>query len=272
MDPDRNGVFPCDFRGSRFLAVSFQGASVMKPQANFGGVRFLVPGAMLLAANAGFINAVGLGFFHSPVSHMSGAVSHLGLDVARTAWGDARATLLIIVGFLLGAVASGILIGASRLVPGRHYGTALMAEGGLLAFSTWLLATGSPWALPLASMALGLQNAMASSYCGFLIRTTHVTGTVTDIGVMIGHWIRHRAVDRWKLGFLFAVFGAFAVGGWFGALGDRRFGPMVLALPAGLTTLAGMVYWFAFHRGLVDLLADPNPVLPATSSFPNRPR
>ncbi len=252
--------------------MSYQGPSVLKPQANFSGVRFLVPGAMLLAGNAGFINAVGLGFFHAPVSHMSGAVSHLGLDLAKAAWGDAASTSLIVVGFLLGSVASGVLIGASRLVPGRRYGTALMAEGFLLALSTWLLAIGSKWALPLASTALGLQNAMASSYCGFLIRTTHVTGTVTDIGVMIGHWIRHRAIDRWKLGFLIAVFGAFAVGGLFGALGDKRFGPMVLAVPAAMTTLSGMVYWFAYHRGLVDLIADANTTLPATSSFPHRPR
>ena len=252
--------------------VSYQGASVLSPQANIGGVRFLVPGAMLLAGNAGFVNAVGLGFFHAPVSHMSGAVSHLGLDLARRSWGDAASTSLIFVGFLLGALASGVLIGASRLVPGRSYGTALMAEGFLLALSTWLLAIGSKWALPLAAAALGLQNAMASSYCGFLIRTTHVTGTVTDIGVMLGHWIRHGAVDRWKLGFLVTLLGSFGVGGLLGAWGDRRFGPMVLALPAGMTALSGMAYWFAYHRGLVDLIAEANPKLPATSSFPHRPR
>lgn len=252
--------------------MSYQGASVLKPQANFAGVRFLTPGAVLLAGNAGFVNAVGLGFFHAPVSHMSGAVSHLGLDLARAAWGDAAATLLIFTGFLLGAVTSGVLIGASRLVPGRRYGTALMAEGFLLALSTWLLAIGSKWALPLAATALGLQNAMASSYCGFLIRTTHVTGTVTDIGVMIGHWIRHRAVDRWKLGFLVLLLGSFTAGGFLGAWGDDRFGPMVLSLPAGATALAGMIYWFAYHRGLVDLIADANTSLPATSSFPHRQR
>lgn len=253
-------------------SVQFQGASVLKPQAHIGRVRYLIPGAILLAGNAGFINAVGLGFFHSPISHMSGAVSHLGLDVAQVQWADARATFSIVAGFLIGALLSGILIGAWRLIPGRQYGTALMVEGFLLALATWLMAGGSRWALPLASTALGLQNAMASSYCGFMIRTTHITGTVTDIGVMLGHWIRHRKVDHWKLRFLFTLFGSFAVGGYLGALADRRFGPMVLSLPAALTSVSGMIYWFAYHRGLVDLMADAHPILPATSSFPRQQR
>ena len=39
-------------------------------------------GAVSLATLAGFINVVVLGFFHVPVSHMSGAVSRLSSDVA----------------------------------------------------------------------------------------------------------------------------------------------------------------------------------------------
>ena len=252
--------------------MPFQGASVLKPQANIGRVRFLVPGAVLLTGNAGFINAVGLGFFHSPISHMSGAVSSLGLEVAGAGWSDARATVSIVAGFLVGAILSGVLIGAWRLIPGRQYGVALMVEGFLLALATVAMANGSRLALPLAAVALGLQNAMASSYCGFMIRTTHVTGTVTDIGVMLGHWIRHREVDLWKLRFLSVLFGAFAVGGYIGALADRRFGPMILSLPAALTAISGTVYWFAYHRGLVDLMSDANPNLPTTSSFPRQQR
>lgn len=43
-------------------------------QTVFRQVRHLLPGALLQAANAGFINAVVLGFFKTPVSHMTGAV------------------------------------------------------------------------------------------------------------------------------------------------------------------------------------------------------
>jgi uncharacterized membrane protein YoaK (UPF0700 family) len=44
-----------------------------------------------------------------------------------------------------------------------------------------------------ASAACGLQNAMVSTYSGAIIRTTHITGTVTDLGAMIGQYLRgHR--------------------------------------------------------------------------------
>jgi uncharacterized membrane protein YoaK (UPF0700 family) len=153
-------------------------------------------------------------------------------------------------------------------VPNRRYGVVMMVEGGLLAVATALLMAKHRLGLPAVAMACGIQNAMTSSYCGLVIRTTHVTGTVTDIGVMLGHWIRHRQIDGWKLGFLAVVVSAFGTGGWIGALADIRFGPGCLSLAAGAVTIAGGLFWFLTHRGLVDLVQDARPQPPRTSSFP----
>merc|ERR1719401_1610209 len=38
----------------------------------------------------------------------------------------------------------------------------------------------------LCAAACGLQNGMATSYSGAVIRTTHVTGIATDIGLICG--------------------------------------------------------------------------------------
>jgi uncharacterized membrane protein YoaK (UPF0700 family) len=119
-------------------------------------------------------------------------------------------------------------------------------------------------------MACGLQNAMSSSYCGLMIRTTHVTGIVTDIGVMAGHWIRHRQIETWKLGFLFLIVVSFGSGCWLGHLADVRFGPSCLALPAAAFIVAGAALGFAYHKGLVDLAQTSSPSLPPTASFPKR--
>ena len=148
-------------------------------------IRHLVPGAAALALNAGFLNTVALGFFQTPVSHMTGAVSHFGIHAASGQLGNAATSLSIIVGFLLGAALAGLIVGPWKLVPGRRYGVVLLIEGGLLAMAAFLMFSPSRLALPAVSMACGLQNAMTSSYCGLMIRTTHVTGIVTDIGVMI---------------------------------------------------------------------------------------
>jgi len=229
-------------------------------------VRHLLPGALLFAGLAGYVNAVAVGFFSTPVSHMTGAVSHLGVDVAEARGWDSLASFSIVLGFLAGAVAAGMTIGAKKLMPGRRYGVALICEGLLLGVATWLLLERHRLGLPLVAMACGLQNAMTSSYCGLLIRSTHITGTVTDIGVMLGHWIRHRRVEKWKLAFLSSVVGAFGVGGWLGASLDLRFGPACLAVAASGCVVAGIALWLAIENGWMrrpELVPEPR-----SASFP----
>ncbi len=229
-------------------------------------ISHLVPGALAFASTAGFINSVGLGFFRTPVSHMTGAVSRLGLDLAESRIYDATASLSIVVGFLTGAVVIGILVGAKKLMPGRRYAVAVIVEGGLVFIAMKLLIANHRLGLPLISMACGLQNAMTSSYCGLVIRTTHVSGTVTDIGVMIGHWLRHREIDKWKFGFLTAVVAFFGAGSWMGAIADRYMGPASLSLVAGgCLIMGGLLWilaqksWFTGNRQIGE---------PVTSSFP----
>ena len=144
----------------------------------------------------------------------------------------------------------------------------MIVEGCLLGVATFLFVYKQRLALPAVAMACGLQNAMSSSYCGLMIRTTHVTGMMTDIGVMIGHWIRHRQIEGWKLRFLMMVVTAFGVGCWLGQIADVRFGPAVLALPAAGFIIAGTALALAYHHGLVDLLQSGNPTPPPTGSFP----
>ena len=239
-------------------------------QSAFKQVRLLVPGAFALAGSAGFINSVALGFFHTPVSHMTGAISHFGIDTASGKWPDALSSLTIILGFVLGAALNGMIVGAWKLIPGRSYGIAMVVEGCLLGAATYLFVYKHRLALPAVSMACGLQNAMSSSYCGLMIRTTHVTGIATDIGVMIGHWLRHRQIEGWKLRFLIMIASAFGGGCWLGHLADVRFGPSCLALPAVAFIVAGTILGFAYHKGLVDLMQSSNPTPPPTGVFPKR--
>lgn len=242
----------------------------LERHAAFKQVRLLIPGAAALSLSAGYINSVALGFFHTPVSHMTGAISRFGIDTASLRWSDAISSLAIILGFVLGAVMSGVIVGAWKLIPGRSYGVAMVVEGCLLGLATYLFLSKHRLALPAVSMACGLQNAMSSSYCGLMIRTTHVTGIVTDIGVMLGHWIRHRQIETWKLRFLLLIVVMFGLGCWLGQLADARFGPSCLALPAVALIVAGAALGLAYHKGLVDLIQSAEPTPPPTASFPKR--
>ena len=199
-------------------------------------------GGFALAAVAAYINVCVLGTFHVPVSHMSGTVSWLSIDLERGDLTDLQMLALIVGPFLAGAALSGVLIGGNRLVPGRRYGVALMLEGCFLIAATLLLLNGRWAGVALAAAACGLQNAMASSYYGLIIRTTHVTGIVTDLGFMIGHWIRFREVEGWKLLLLLTLLGGFFLGGLGGAVTFRRFGAASLGFAAGGCFAAGTIY------------------------------
>jgi uncharacterized membrane protein YoaK (UPF0700 family) len=204
-----------------------------------GRIGHLLPGALVFAGTAGFINSIALGVFRSPVSHMTGAVSYLGIEMAGRHSSDAIATLSIILSFIVGAAFAGFIVGAEELAPGRRYGVALFLEGAVLVLATWVLTHGRHFGVSLIAMACGLQNATTSSYCGLMIRTTHVTGTVTDIGVMFGHWLRHRHIERRKLLFMMGVVTAFGTGVWIGALADGRWGSASLGIAATGCAVAG---------------------------------
>jgi uncharacterized membrane protein YoaK (UPF0700 family) len=51
------------------------------------------------------------------------------------------------------------------------------------------------------SIACGMQNAMTTRYSGAVVRTTHLTGMVTDVGLLLGHMARSDRDfhDLWKL-------------------------------------------------------------------------
>lgn len=170
-------------------------------------------GGPALAATAGLVNiTVLLSSYHVPVTHMTGAVTVLGKDIAAGATGDLRQILALIGGFLIGAIISGVVIGNATFRPGRRYGVALMIEGALFAIAAWRLADNDLAGITFAAMGCGLQNGMATSYLGLVLRTTHVTGIVTDLGVLLGHWLRHRHVQWWKLGLLTLLVCGFFLG------------------------------------------------------------
>jgi uncharacterized membrane protein YoaK (UPF0700 family) len=194
------------------------------------------------------VNAVLLSFFQVPVSHMSGAVSHLGVAMASRPVPEALGALTIIAAFFLGSVVSGVLVGRHTALPGRRYGVVLFIQGLSLAAAGSCLFARIAVGVPIAAFACGIQNAMSSSYYGLAMRTTHVTGMVTDLGVIVGHWLRHRRFSRWKARVLAVMTGSFLVGGVLGAVSIVWLDFRVLYIPAAGTLGAGIAYYVRAAR------------------------
>jgi uncharacterized membrane protein YoaK (UPF0700 family) len=98
-----------------------------------------------------------------------------------------------------------------------------------------LLAHRNPAGLYAAACACGLQNAMASTYSGTVVRTTHISGMFTDLGIFLGHALRGLPVDSKRLRMCVLVITGFFCGGLAGAVSFHFIGTNALLIPAVFT-------------------------------------
>jgi len=207
--------------------------------------RWVWGGAGVLAFIAGMINVVGfLGMEHQGITHLTGTASMFGVALSELRPERSLHFAGILGSFVAGAVLSGFLLADSTLRLGRRYGAALFLETLLLLLAVPLLTSQHFAGDYLASCAAGLQNAMASTYSGSVVRTTHLTGMFTDIGIALGQFFRGIRTDRDRLRFFLygIIVGSFIAGGAVGAVIFRHLGYRTLLVPAALTGLAALGY------------------------------
>ncbi|TNF36491.1 MAG: DUF1275 domain-containing protein, partial [Gammaproteobacteria bacterium] len=163
---------------------------------------------------------------------LSGTATLLGTGLLRGSLAANVHLLGVLLSFFAGAAVAGFLLHDSTLKLGRHYDTALVCESLLLLFALLLLSQDVFYGHFLASAACGLQNAMATTYSGAIIRTTHVTGIFTDLGIMLGRLLRGESLDRRKATLFLLIITGFIAGGTFGAAAYHAWQFLALALPA----------------------------------------
>ena len=200
-------------------------------------------GGVLLSLTAGMINSMALlSFANQAVTHVTGSISLLSAALVLQEWGYVYHLSLVVFFFFLGAILSGLITRGNKLMMGRRYGVALLIESALLLVAMKLFMHSSFWAQMVASMACGLQNAMVTTFSGAIIRTTHLTGLITDLGAKIGHWLRGGVMDKRRLLLYLLLLGGFIFGGASGAYLFGIMGYSTLIIPAALTGVSGFSY------------------------------
>ncbi|MBL8262060.1 MAG: DUF1275 domain-containing protein [Xanthomonadaceae bacterium] len=209
--------------------------------------RWVWVGAFVLSCIGGMVNVAGyLGFEHQAITHLTGTTTLLGDALSEAAFDKALHLGGVIVAFVLGAMLSGLIIQDSTLRLGRRYGVALTGVSLLLFASIpmlerqWILGA---WT---AAMACGLQNAMATTYSGAVIRTTHLSGMFTDLGIGLGHALRGLPLQTRRLRLSALIIAGFLSGAVLGAWLFRALAYRALAVPAVLTGVVGLAY--TVHR------------------------
>jgi uncharacterized membrane protein YoaK (UPF0700 family) len=209
-----------------------------------------------LAFVAGATNAGGFLAVGRYTSHMSGLLSSIADELVLGRVTLAIAAAGAIFAFVGGAMTTALLVnwGLRRRLHSA-YGLPLFLESvALLVFGIAGASIGvyEPLFLPLTVVILcyimGLQNAVITKISRAEIRTTHVTGLVTDIGIELGKliYINPREggrdpvlANRQKLRIHTLLVMCFFVGGFAGALGFKYVGFVsTVPLAIGLWLLA----------------------------------
>ena len=205
-------------------------------------------GGALLAGNAGLVNAVGLqSYAHQAVTHVTGTTSLFSLALAHhdiVALGNLG---LVLAAFTGGAALSGFITQNATLRLGRRYGVALLLESAMLAIAASLMRSHHVTGSYFASAACGLQNAMAGTYSGSVLRTTHLTGMFTDLGAAVGHLLRHNEVDWIRIRLCALLIGSFVIGGTVGCVLFDFYSYNTLYIPAIFTGAVAGVYTSYAH-------------------------
>lgn len=162
--------------------------------------------AITLAWVAGYTNIITLLACGTATSHVSGTASQLGRFAAERAWNPATFVFWLLATFVLGAAASSLLTELGhRRAWASVYVLPVAVEALLLGVFAlgveWhdhgFIESGWPlwWMTGVASLAMGLQNATITRISSGVVRTTHVTGVLTDLGLEAVQYVWWR-VDR----------------------------------------------------------------------------
>lgn len=152
--------------------------------------------AVLLAGVAGAVNAEGFFVFSVHTSHMTGRVALVGQGLAS---GDPALVALsgaMVLAFLFGAATAALLVDLAQGWTRARYTLALSLEVALIVGAAWVVGRpGFPRGALICGLAfaMGLQNALVTRISGAIIRTTHLTGVITDLGMELAR------VARWTL-------------------------------------------------------------------------
>ncbi len=200
----------------------------------------------LFAFSAGAVNAGALLACQRFVAHVTGTVTRIGVDAHDVLALD---YLLVLVAFVGGAAAA-IALARRFATAGRPaYTVPLLLVAAILAVIASLGHTGlfgrfgstvetahDFLLLALLSLAMGMQNAAVAASTAMAVRTTHMTGPATDIGVALALMgsddVEERASARRSLLLRVTLLVAFVVGGTLMAGLCPRFAFASFVMPA----------------------------------------
>jgi uncharacterized membrane protein YoaK (UPF0700 family) len=207
--------------------------------------------ASLLSFVAGIVNVTGFFAVGHLTTNVTGHFAFFAEDLSRKNYSYALVYLAFILSFLCGAFFSSLYTEAiSKKYPRYRYSFPVSFEIAILTFVAQLpivIIDHYPIEIACALLfAMGMQNALVTNISKSVVRTTHLTGLFTDLGIELSQLFFFKEVAQQKrlrssIRLRMIIIISFFVGGIVGGFGYPVFGLKTL-LVASLFLLIGLFY------------------------------
>ncbi len=216
--------------------------------------------AGLLSLTAGFTNVAGVLAFSVLTTNVTGHAATLALELSKGDFRSARMIALWLSLFLSGAFLSSLYVTYQGRQKRTVYIGPLLVEMSIL-LTVAMYGHTYDGSLAMKEMfagsllfAMGAQNALVSMISGSVVRTTHLTGMFTDLGIGLSEALVARGISkplRNKLALYLTIIVVFLSGGMLGTYCFSEFGYHSLIIPAGFVLIT--IFYDVFRKGFLKM-------------------
>ncbi|MCB9047602.1 MAG: DUF1275 domain-containing protein [Chitinophagales bacterium] len=207
--------------------------------------------AGLLSFVAGIVNVSGFLAIKILTTHVTGHFAFFADELVQNRFHTAMIYFLYIFSFFAGAFFSGLSVEYIAKRRERYmYFIPLILEMIILsvtaAFNNTTLDSYAPVIASAILFAMGMQNALVTSISNAVVRTTHLTGLVTDLGIEIAQLFFYTQPEQLKrlktsIQLRLAIIGFFLAGCIAGGIGYNAWGIHIMFL-AVLSLAGGLIF------------------------------
>jgi len=207
--------------------------------------------ASLLAFVAGLVNVVGFLAVQRLTTNVTGHFAFFVDEFFKLNFLQAVIYFLYILFFLLGSFTSNFIVEIiSRKSERYMYAVPAGFESTILlvvALSGHALIINNPNLIAFSLLfAMGLQNSLVTSISNAVVRTTHLTGLFTDLGIELSQLFFYKTIEQKKkltssIKLRLSIISFFFIGGIIGGVFYSKFGIHTLLIGA-IALILGLIY------------------------------
>lgn len=199
--------------------------------------------AVLLSLTAGLVNGEGLLGFSVLTTNVTGHAALFAENISVKSWSTSCVIALWMLLFLSGAFISGLIIDV--LGKNQRYSNFIPLTGEFLILITAAFLGGRFTNIAARQFfagsllfAMGMQNALVSMISKSVVRTTHLTGTFTDLGIELAQLkccsSEKKAELKSSIGLKLSIITSFISGALLGAYAFRNLNYYSFFVPAAI--------------------------------------